>query len=616
MPIYPINKFYEHGFSISHTSENGTIFLSRDPSFTEPPLKPRETEEFFYNIKTGKTINTISLNADANGNPLHSLEIKDSSLCFIKDYVSGEFVRCNFDPANLPLVAFKDSLLFCTLHGKWEERIENTSQDGIIFKSACGCKLRGYFVNIEESKHDVASQVFAIKLFIKADSEDFITIQYLYLNAHSLTVNTQERIISTKTGAHDKLVDYTYIKENNKALPPLVYDTVIRLLVSYTKKRYNIDISYKNFSENQEYISAILESPYEPSLYILQKIIPEIRDINVKSPACFNELCEKIQFKPWRTFRKAFNQSFYAFPIYLAAQLLGFTDKNIINEMLFDCAMRIFLDKQQFTNLKSLSSQNTEQNADIDFAFEAPFDDIADFGIDDFEIAQEDILAALPAPEDLEINAADAIFEAKHLPKIYHFYNRVLVKRGQRATWSLIKRNVKSYSHISDIIDAADIYFRVKRNIDTVIDKKIMTEGLSEYNHNLLVNVELVQKYRNWLIYNGKINSPFDYTNKEKRLECAVDGYAFRLVESPMKLFMLGQILHNCVGNYYQRIKDRACLIVYAMKDGQILMCIEVRGSLVQQCRTKRNNDPKGADLEAFLKWKDFHNLVFTQNHF
>ena len=121
-----INTFFEHGFSVLRTTENGTIFLHKTGTEAEREASEQKTASKndrlqFYDRKTGKAIDIITLNAHIDGTPLQSPEIIDDGIYFIKDYVTSDFVRCNLNPKYLPLVAFKGSLLFCTIHADWEE---------------------------------------------------------------------------------------------------------------------------------------------------------------------------------------------------------------------------------------------------------------------------------------------------------------------------------------------------------------------------------------------------------------------------------------------------------------------------------------------------------------
>jgi len=617
----PLNIFFEHGFSVSQTSENGTIFLSRDKYFCEPSAKKDEEKYFFYNTKTGKVIDSVTLNVDSLGNPLgNPFALKKGDICFIKDFASGDFVRVNFLPQFAPLVAFRGNEVFCTAHMKWEEY----GGDG---KTQCGCALKGFPVSIRGNHDDKAlSNAFGFYVNINPESENLITIEYIILNENSFAVEIAKRAISDKDGEHDKMIAYprnAYIDKQLRHLPAPVYDAVIRILLSYIKKRYCINIEYKNFAENQDYITAIFESPYEPALFLLQKVIPEIREIDTKEPNCFNALCKKINFKPWRTFRRAFNASFKAFPVLLVAQKMGFSDKNILNEMLFDSAMHVFLNERDFENLPSLF-------APLPADCEEDFSDDGYFALDDFDIvdvANEPnfvIMDALPEFPNANVEPSapipvpEVLSEKEKLAPLLRFYALLLDKRSERSVWSVIKRNVKSYgeNHLCDIKDAAAIYFNVKSNIDAEIEKKILSEGLSAFNHNLLVNVQLVKQFSVWLKNNHILNKDIDYTESERALEWEDGGYAFRLVETPAKLFMLGQVLHNCVGGYIKRILSRQCLILYGAKNGEIRLCVEVRSRDVHQCRANMNRDPTGEDWEAFCAWKKVKRLNFDVNRF
>ena len=615
MPIksnVPLNIFFEYGFSISKTSENGTIFLSRPENFEEPPVTEKAEEFFYYNTKTDKIIDTVALNTDGNGNPLNNpFALQKGDICFIKDWASGRFVRVNFLPQYIPLVAFRGSEVFCTAHMKWEEYSGNG-------KTHCSCALKGYPVNLRDNSE--THEVFGFLLSVDAEAETIITIKYIYLDEKTLTVKVDERHIKTTVAKHDTRTAFRHFRSNKCTLPAPVYDAVIRILMSYIKKRYGINIEYKNFAENQEYITAIFESPYEPALFLLQRVIPEVRKIDTKDPNCFNNLCALIDIKPWRTFRRAFNASYKAFPVLLVAQKMGFRDKNIINEMLFDSAMDVFLNKEDFENLPSLFAplpddyEDNFSDIELDDLLEIPNLDEPNFvivdALPDFPNANVEPFPPIPVPEVLSA--------VERLPPLLRFYALLLEKKSERSVWSLIKRNVRSYdeNHRSDIKDAASVYFNVKSNIDVEIEKKILSEGLSAYNHNLLSNVQLVKQFSHWLESNNVLNKDIEYTDKERALEADVNGYSFRLVETPAKLFMLGKVLHNCVGNYIKRILSRSCLIVYGAKDGDIRLCIELRGSDVHQCRANKNHDPKGEDWDAFCEWKREKALNFDVNRF
>lgn len=182
----------------------------------------------------------------------------------------------------------------------------------------------------------------------------------------------------------------------------------------------------------------------------------------------------------------------------------------------------------------------------------------------------------------------------------------------------LAQKNIRSYAkgHESDIKDAAEIYFSARRFIDADTRKKILHEGLCRYNHDLLVNIQHMNRYQNWLINQHLEDKPIEYKDEELRLEKKISGYDFHLIRTPSELFMTAQKLHNCVANYMNRILKRQCLIVIAEKDGETEMCIEVRGKLVQQCREDRNKDPEGENLNIFNKWLGKCQLEFHANHF
>ena len=107
-------------------------------------------------------------------------------------------------------------------------------------------------------------------------------------------------------------------------------------------------------------------------------------------------------------------------------------------------------------------------------------------------------------------------------------------------------------------------------------------------------------------------NITFKYTGEQKNLEDDIDGYSFRLPKTNMQMCEIGSALHNCVASYAEIVESKECTIVYAEKDGEYKICIEVRGKEVCQERIDRNAPPAGEEKQVLAKWHERHGLNFS----
>ena len=189
-------------------------------------------------------------------------------------------------------------------------------------------------------------------------------------------------------------------------------------------------------------------------------------------------------------------------------------------------------------------------------------------------------------------------------PKDLAFFCHYSIKnRGQKATMNTILRNTSNYEelNLNDYFrDGLDMFAKYFKHIPETLKTDILTEGFTKFNHDALAN--LAYRYENK-------NITFTYTAEQKKLEDDIDGYSFRLPENSYQLCEIGTSLHNCVASYATSVKKKICTIVYATKNGNYEICIEVRGNEVWQERMDHNQDP-GKEQEALLaKWREKHNL-------
>ncbi len=126
------------------------------------------------------------------------------------------------------------------------------------------------------------------------------------------------------------------------------------------------------------------------------------------------------------------------------------------------------------------------------------------------------------------------------------------------------------------------------------LKKDIMDDGFTRYNHDLLSKIYYTQ---------DRENIRFNYRPSQKRFQMKIDGFIFRLPVDSETLVKLGGQLHNCVASYATRIENNSCTIVYAEKEGEPKICIEIRNNSVVQARGPHNELPSGESKKAFGKW-------------
>lgn len=134
---------------------------------------------------------------------------------------------------------------------------------------------------------------------------------------------------------------------------------------------------------------------------------------------------------------------------------------------------------------------------------------------------------------------------------------------------------------------------------------KIGKEGFTEYNHNLLMRI-----WRDLHPSEGEQfeNEAISYSDEEKNLEWENAGYKFCLPENTDRLVDIGSKMNICVGHLYRdKAVNKECTIVYAQKDDEYELCIEVnkhnnRFRLVQKSAFN-NSVPKGQNMTIFKQW-------------
>lgn len=191
--------------------------------------------------------------------------------------------------------------------------------------------------------------------------------------------------------------------------------------------------------------------------------------------------------------------------------------------------------------------------------------------------------------------------EIRHLDRksLVFFSKYSIKKRGQLSTMNTILRKSEDVDYFMKD-DAFCMFRSYFRHIPEELRKDILEDGFTRFNHDALAKISYSVENR---------NITFKYSGEQKNLEDDIDGYSFRLPKTNMQMCEIGTALHNCVASYAEIVEGKECTIVYAEKDGEYKICIEVRGKEVCQERIDRNEAPTGEEKAILSKWHERHGL-------
>ena len=191
--------------------------------------------------------------------------------------------------------------------------------------------------------------------------------------------------------------------------------------------------------------------------------------------------------------------------------------------------------------------------------------------------------------------------EIRHLDRksLVFFSKYSIKKRGQLSTMNTILRKSEDVDYFMKD-DAFCMFRSYFRHIPEELRKDILEDGFTRFNHDALCKVSFSAENR---------SITFKYSGEQKKLEDDIDGYSFRLPKTNMQMCEIGTALHNCVASYAEIVEGKECTIVYAEKDGEYKICIEVRGKEVCQERIDRNEAPTGEEKAVLSKWHERHGL-------
>ena len=180
------------------------------------------------------------------------------------------------------------------------------------------------------------------------------------------------------------------------------------------------------------------------------------------------------------------------------------------------------------------------------------------------------------------------------------FFSKYSIKkRGEIATMNTLLRKSEDVDpYMKD--DALCMFQEYFRHVPEELRKDILEDGFTRFNHDALAKISYSAENR---------NITFKYTGEQKNLEDDIDGYSFRLPKSNIQMCEIGTVLHNCVASYAESVEQKDCTIVYATKDGEYKICIEVYKNKIVQELIDRNFEPTGEEKAVLSKWHERHGL-------
>lgn len=177
------------------------------------------------------------------------------------------------------------------------------------------------------------------------------------------------------------------------------------------------------------------------------------------------------------------------------------------------------------------------------------------------------------------------------------FFSKVIAARGELAAMHIILRNNYYF------YDGLNMFMLYYDYLGEELKKSIFRDGFSKYNHDALAKLSVTIK---------KENLPFKYFDEELKLKDTIHSYKFLLPKDIEELMTIGDKLNNCVASYGDSVFSKKSLIVYAVKNDEIRICIEIVGNVARQYYGKNNCNLTGEDKKVFEQWAFKHNIILS----
>lgn len=98
-------------------------------------------------------------------------------------------------------------------------------------------------------------------------------------------------------------------------------------------------------------------------------------------------------------------------------------------------------------------------------------------------------------------------------------------------------------------------------------------------------------------------NRTYSYSKSEMLSEVTVDHLDFKLVKNSMELYMWGDMLHNCLFGFEERIVLKRCLIIGVFIENELTYAIEFDGRVILQAYGKYNTRIPEDTMSSIKRW-------------
>ncbi|MCR5607216.1 MAG: PcfJ domain-containing protein [Treponema sp.] len=508
---------------------------------------------------------------------------------FFRQFASGSFNECSYEDFEKKLVFFKTNAftkdLFELRDKKWIPFNGNVNDLKNIpaVEVVEGCKLENIYENgnikiFDLSKIERKSD-FEILNFSAEDFENKIkSAEYMEKAAKAEKFTYDENGVKKKTFAFS--IELNWTKK------------------SFTISVYNVNedaFEYEDFSDVNFYIKTKLFCDFNSGVKIICR--QGYNDFELKKnempKEVFNFIKEKVLIMRnlWAGKQLSFNtcQSnemliyslvTYPFEPNLYRLLSKFNLLNIKVNRKNPEIFKEFCKKYNIKNVRFIRKLYMK-NPDILFFYKK----LLTVGFRDFNIINK------------LLNNLNILYEAKDNHGFDFFVSKVIAARGELAAMHIILRN--NY-YFYDCVNMFMLYYDY---LGEELKKSIFKNGFSKYTHDIL------SKFSNSI---KEENIPFKYSDEELKLKDNIHGYKFLLPKGVDELRTVGDKMHNCVASYGSYVLSKESLIVYAVKDKEMRMCIEVVGNIANQYLGKNNDKLKGEDKKVFEYWAFKHNIILS----
>lgn len=99
---------------------------------------------------------------------------------------------------------------------------------------------------------------------------------------------------------------------------------------------------------------------------------------------------------------------------------------------------------------------------------------------------------------------------------------------------------------------------------------------------------------------------PFEYDDVAKQRNMMIKDFEFFLPKSSAELRLIGDMMKHCVGSYDEQILSGEVHIVVVKKDDDYVLCLELKGNELLQCKKKYNGLIHPADGELVTALQDY----------